>query len=253
MRFANAHGKVNTAWAFDDSLEIVISRADVGPGAVSAAARLLSSDERDRATRFARDRDRRRFMIARARLRRLLGERLAVAPEAVEFLFGARGKPRLHPRFGGAADVRFNVSHYEDVLVFAFAAGREVGVDVEGVRAIADADAVAALVFSPREREAYLALDPDQKARGFFNGWTRKEAFVKALGDGLQYSLHRFDVTLAPEEPARLLRVDETSGQACGWTMHSFTPGPGLVGAVVVQSSVGGHRGHKDRYACADA
>lgn len=216
------------------TLDVVIARLDIGAEAADASAALLSCEERQRAGRFAGDRERRRFTVARARLRQLLGARLAVAPEAIELVYAAGGKPSLHPRFGG--DLRFNVSHYEDVAAFAFANGREVGVDVEGVRSLVDADAIAALVFSPREHRAYLALDPEQKPQAFFNCWTRKEAFVKALGEGLRHPLHRFDVSLVPDEPARLQRVESTPGESCGWTLHAFTPGAQLVGAVVVAS-----------------
>jgi len=215
-------------------LDVVIARLDIGAEAADASAALLSCDERERAARFAGDRERRRFTVGRARLRQLLGERLAVAPEGIELVYGAGGKPRLHPRFD--SDLRFNVSHYQDVAAFAFANGREVGVDVEGVRSLADADAVAALAFSPREHRTYLALDPIEKPLGFFNCWTRKEAFVKALGEGLRYPLHRFDVSLVPGEPACLQRVDSTPGESCGWVLDAFTPGPELVGAVVVAS-----------------
>jgi len=197
-------------------LDVVIARLDIGAEAADASASLLSREERERAARFAADRERRRFTVARARLRQLLGERLGAAPEAIELTYAANGKPRLHPRHG--SDLRFNVSHYEDVAAYAFANGREVGVDIEGVRSLADADAVAALAFAPREHRAYLALDPEQRPRAFFNCWTRKEAFVKALGAGLRYPLHRFDASLVPR----------------GWVLHAFTPGDDLVGAVVV-------------------
>ena len=214
------------------TLDVVIAPLDIGAEAADASAALLSGEERQRAGRFAGDRERRRFTVARARLRQLLGARLAVAPEAIELVYAPGGKPRLHPRFGG--DLRFNVSHHQDVAAFAFAYGREVGVDVEEVRTLVDADAIAALAFSPREHRTYLALDPDQKPRAFFNCWTRKEAFVKALGDGLRHPLHRFDVSLVPGEPARLERVESTPGESCGWVLHEFNPGDQLVGAVVV-------------------
>lgn len=216
------------------TLDVVIARLDIGAEAADASAALLSGEERQRAGRFAQDRERRRFTVARARLRQLLGARLAVAPEAIELEYAAGGKPRLHPKFG--SDLRFNLSHYEDVAAFALAHGREVGVDVEGVRSLEDADAIAALVFSPREHQAYRAVDPAQKPRAFFNCWTRKEAFVKALGEGLQHPLHSFDVSLVPGEPARLERVESTPGDSCGWVLHAFTPGDELVGSVVVAS-----------------
>ena len=196
-------------------LDVVIARLDIGAEAADASAAVLSYDERQRAGRFAGDRERRRFTVARARLRELLGARLALAPDAIELEYAAGGKPRLHPRFG--SDLRFNVSHHQDVAAFAFANGREVGIDVEGVRRLADADAIAALAFSPREHRTYLALPPEQKPLAFFNCWTRKEAFVKALGEGLRHPLHTLDMSLIPD----------------GWVLQAFTPGADLVGAVV--------------------
>jgi phosphopantetheinyl transferase len=89
--------------------------------------------------------------------------------------------------------------------------------------------------FSRRENAAYQALDPRDKPIAFFNCWTRKEAFIKALGDGLYHPLDRFDVSLAPGEPARILRVDDTPGEACGWRLESFCPAPGFVAAVVTE------------------
>jgi 4'-phosphopantetheinyl transferase len=128
----------------------------------------------------------------------------------------ARGKPALSRRFANS-DLRFNVSHSEDVAVYAFSRGREIGVDVEAVRELRDADDIAVRFFSRRENEAYLALDPRDRLLGFFNCWTRKEAFIKALGDGLYYPLDCFDVSLAPDEPARILRVENTPGNECAW------------------------------------
>jgi len=216
------------------TVEVVSVRLDAEPAAVGEFAQCLSDGERLRASRFVFDRDRRRFIVGRARLRHLLASRLGVQPDAVELVYGPRGKPALARHFARSG-LRFNVSHANDVAVYAFALGREVGIDVEAVRVIRDADDIAARFFSRRENEAYLALDPRDRPLGFFNCWTRKEAFIKALGDGLYHPLDRFDVSLAPGEPARILRVESTPGDGCGWALHSFLPGPGLIGAIVVQ------------------
>ena len=218
----------------DHAVEVVVARLDVAPDAVRASAALLSEAERQRASRFAFDRDRCRFVVARSRLRQLLGARLEVRPQAVELGYGKRGKPALAGRFADS-DLRFNLSHCDDVALYAFSSGREIGVDVEAVRAIPDGDAIAACMFSRGENEVYCSLEPRDKPLGFFNCWTRKEAFIKALGDGLYHPLDRFEVSLAPGEPARILRVESTTGDQCGWTLHSFLPRPGLIGAVVVQ------------------
>jgi 4'-phosphopantetheinyl transferase len=217
-----------------DAFEVVVTRLDAGAHEVRAAVPLLSKVERERASRFAFERDRRRFVIARARLRQLLGVRLGIAPDAVQLVYGLRGKPALAATFAGSG-LRFNLSRSGDVAVYAFAYDREIGVDVEAVRVMPDADAIVAQMFSRRENVAYFALAPHDRPLGFFQCWTRKEAFIKALGDGLYYPLDRFDVSLAPDEPARILRVERTAADDCQWTLHSFSPGTGLIGAVVVQ------------------
>jgi 4'-phosphopantetheinyl transferase len=224
-----------SATVVNDAVELVASRLDVGRETLRASAALLCRAERQRATRFFFDRDRRRFIVARARLRQLLSARLGMPPEAVELVYATRGKPALAPSCA-ASDLRFSVSHSNDLAVYAFSSGREIGIDIETIRVIRDADDIAARFFSRSENEAYLALDPRDRPLGFFNCWTRKEAFVKALGTGLGYPLDRFDVSLSPGEPAKILRVDSTPGDSCGWTLHSFVLGPALVGAVVVRT-----------------
>lgn len=196
---------------------------------------LLSSVERERASRFARARDCRRFVVARGRLKQLLGLRLGVAPHSVQLVYGPRGKPALAPAFAGSG-LRFNISRSDDVAAYAFAYDREIGVDVEEVRVLPDADAVVAQMFSPSENVSYVALSPRDRPLGFFQCWTRKEAFIKALGEGLHYPLDRFDVSLTPGEPGRILRIESTAGSDCPWALHSFSPGAQLTGAVVVQT-----------------
>jgi 4'-phosphopantetheinyl transferase len=220
-----------------DALDVVVTRLDEGIDVARAMAPLLSHVEQERASQFALERDRSRFVIARGRLRQLLGVRLNVAPRSVQLVYGPRGKPALGPTFAGSG-LRFNISRSADVAAYAFARGREIGVDVEHVRTIPDADDIVAHMFSPRENVAYFALSPRDRTLAFFNGWTRKEAFIKALGDGLSYPLDRFDVSLSPREPARILRVERTDGDDCPWTLHSFSPGAGLIGALVIQNRV---------------
>jgi 4'-phosphopantetheinyl transferase len=215
--------------------DLVATRLDAPPEVVRAEAAVLSDSERQRADRFAFETGRRRFIIARATLRRLLAARLGARPADIEFAYGEQGKPALGAGFAGS-NLQFNISHCDDFAVYGFSTVGEIGVDVEAVRWFADAAEVAARVFSPAERQAYSALDPLQQPIGFFNCWTRKEAFIKAAGDGLQRSLESFDVSLAPDEPAKILRVDNTSGERCGWSVASFVPAPGFVAAVVIEN-----------------
>lgn len=218
----------------DGAMEIVMSRLNSDAESIGELHGCLSDEERQRASRFVFDLDRRRFIVARARLRQLLAARLDLQPGSIELRYGARGKPALAQR-GTAPDLRFNVSHAGDIAVYAFSIGREIGIDVEPVRAMECADEITATFFSKREREMYFSLDPRDRAEGFFNCWTRKEAFIKALGDGFYHALDRFDVSLAPGEPARILRVDGTPGNDCGWRLDSFCPAPGCVAAVVTE------------------
>ena len=217
------------------TVEIVGAHLDVGPEIIRALVRLLDCAERDRASRFVLERDRFRFIVGRARLRQQLSARLGVPPEAIELAYGRHGKPRLAGPYA-KSNLRFNLSHSEDLAVYAFAYGREVGVDVEAVRELRDLDDIAVRFFSRRENAAYRALAPCDKPLGFFNCWTRKEAFIKALGDGLYYPLDRFDVSLAPNEPVKILRIEGIAGDDSGWHLSSFSPARGFIGAVVTEN-----------------
>ena len=152
----------------------------------------LSADERARAARFARDIDRARFVASRTALRRVLGDYLGYAAELVSFRYGARGKPSLDLE---PAPLDFNLSHSRGVALVAVARARAVGVDVERHRAV-DPDALAASCFSPAEQRALAAIAPRDRLAAFFRGWTRKEALIKAHGDGLYLPLDRFTVSL---------------------------------------------------------
>lgn len=219
----------------DEAVDIQIARLIAADSELHAAAALLSDDERARAGRFVFDRDRRRFILGRSRLRQFLAARLDTAPAAIDFVHGTHGKPALAPSFA-SSELHFNLSHCGDVAVYAFTRGREIGVDVEAVRALSDADAIAARYFSRRECDEYVALPLQDRPLGFFNCWTRKEAFIKSVGDGLTYPLDAFDVSIAPGERPEIRRVRDTPGSCCGWSIDSFVPVPGYIAAVVIET-----------------
>jgi 4'-phosphopantetheinyl transferase len=227
----------------DDDVEIVTTQLVAEPEAVRELLAILSSDERQRAGRFAFDLDRRRFIVARGRLRQLLATRLGVRPELVEFTYGAHGKPATARRFAGS-NLRFNLSHCGDLAVYAFASGRDIGVDVEAIRPLPDADAIATRFFSRRENEAYRALCPCDRPLAFFTCWTRKEAFIKAIGDGLSYPLYRVNVSLALGHAPTMVRLDDTPEDQRRWRLQSFFPAAGFVAAVVT-----GNRTAEKRFA----
>ena len=191
---------------------------------------LLSGEERNRAARFVFPVDRRRFVVAHGCLRQVLGGYLGADPESLILANGPSGKPFLaSPR----TVLRFNLSHSGDAALVAVAWDREVGVDVETVRPIGDLLGLAASCFSPVEERALGALPERVRLDCFFDGWTRKEAFVKLLGDGLSRPLDTFDVNLAPGEPARLLRV--AGGRARDWSLRAIEVGPGRRGALAIE------------------
>lgn len=201
------------------------------------ARAILSADERDRAARFHFDRDRRRFVAARAALRETIADDLGMSPVDVRFELGRFGKPRL----AAGMRRRFNLSHSDAYAVIALTSDAEVGVDLEHVREIEDCDRLAATVFSVRERAELEALPPADRLRGFFAGWTRKEAYIKATGDGLQQPLADFDVRLAPDRPPRLLRVKHRPAEVSRWSMWAWEPVPGYLAALCVETPATPH------------
>jgi 4'-phosphopantetheinyl transferase len=211
-------------------------RLDADPFRIEMLTALLSKDECARADRFRFADDRRRFIVARGRLRQLLGAELGVDPRALALQYGAHGKPFLAERFA-AARLQFNVAHSGEIAVIALTVGHHVGVDVEALRELDDAGDIVAGYFSQREQQEYDDVRPEDKAAAFFNGWTRKEAVTKALGTGLSLPLDCFDVSLAPGKPACLRRLRDKAGSACGWHLHSFSPAIGYIAAIAVEGS----------------
>jgi 4'-phosphopantetheinyl transferase len=217
----------------EDVATVAAIRLDLTPGAVASLYPCLSIAERQRAVRIRRDSDRRRYVVARASLRQMLAERLEVKPAQVMLTYGKHGKPQLDGHQANSG-WQFNLSRCGETALAAFARHTPVGVDLEAVRVLEDAENLAAGFFSTGELTAYRRLTPAERPLGFFYGWTRKEAFLKALGEGLSRPLADFDVALAPGEPARILRVGATAGEACGWQLYSIGPVVGLVAALVV-------------------
>ncbi len=197
---------------------------------VQRLRRLLSADERARADRFHFERDRRRFTVTRGALRTVLAEYLEVNTADVRFAYQTFGKPVLADRRGPC----FNVSHSGALALIGVTGAREIGVDLEEKRPLDDLLQIARHYFSEAERRALEALPVGLRQDGFFNCWTRKEAFIKASGEGLSVPLHAFDVSLAPGEPARLLAT-RTGRPLGGWRLYGLEPGPGYVGAIAVE------------------
>jgi 4'-phosphopantetheinyl transferase len=186
---------------------------------------LLSTDERDRAGRFHFEKDRCRFVVSRGTLRVLLGFYLDQEPAQLRFRYDTWGKPTLEDK-----KIQFNLSHSEDIILYAITKGVRIGIDVEKIRPMPDADAIAQRFFSQREGSLLQSLPLEQREEAFFHCWTRKEAFLKAVGKGLAGALDQTEVTFLPNEPARLLNAE-------GWFLQSLNPAKGYVGAIAVKHS----------------
>jgi 4'-phosphopantetheinyl transferase len=218
------------------SAEVHVWRAslDLDSSCVEHLQHALSADELQRAARFHFPRDRRRFTVARGVLRDILGRYLGVPPSELEFRYGAHGKPALAAGFD-AVGVRFNISHSHEMALFAVTCGREIGVDIEYLGREIRGEEIAQHFFSAHECASLRALPAAAKHEAFFNCWTRKEAYIKAHGEGLSLPLDQFDVSLAPGEPAALLATRNDPREVQRWSLQALTPGPGYVAALAVE------------------
>jgi len=196
---------------------------------ITASWRLLSASERDRADRFYRPRDAAWYIVGRGWLRRVIAEQLDKDPAAIRFEENRFGKPSL----ADAGDIHFNLSHSHGHAVVAIARGFEVGIDIELVRT--SPIEVATLFFSEEERAALARLGPDAVDEAFFACWTRKEAVVKALGEGLSFPLHAFSVTVCPGRRPAIERFDGESSEADRWQLETIRPAPHFIGAVAAR------------------
>ncbi len=194
---------------------------------------LLSEDEQVRALRFVFAKDRTHFVAARGALRCLLAEYLGIDATDIAFAYAQRGKPSIVVE-QNPVSLQFNVSHSHGQGLFAFGLGQELGVDIELIREDFAGLDVAKRFFSKDEQDRLLALPFALRTEGFFNAWTRKEAFIKAVGEGLFHALDTFDVSLEPGQPARLLRFEGSVEKARGWCLADINVGGEFKAAVAV-------------------
>jgi 4'-phosphopantetheinyl transferase len=194
---------------------------------------ILSADENARASRYHFARDRQRFVAARAWLRIILGSYLETDSSLVEFSYSDKEKPSLAARLTESG-VTFNISHSGGIALLAFARRREVGVDVEEIRHNSDLEAIARRFFSAREREELSAVPKEAMAEAFFRCWTRKEAYIKATGDGLSLPLSQFDVSLKPGESDALVATRPNPAEAEKWLLREVPAGAGYAAALCV-------------------
>lgn len=229
-----------------DEAHLWCSSLDLPPASVQALERTLSPDEMARAGRYRFARDRRHFIAARGLLRSLLGGYLDLDPAAVRFQYNEWGKPASAVP-GGDRAIHFNLSHSGGLVLYGVSWGREVGVDLEIARDDIAASGVAERFFSPRESAALYALPAPARCAAFFRCWTRKEAYIKARGEGLSIPLDSFDVSLSPDEPAALLSSSDGPAECERWSLFDVDPAPGYAAALAVEGRI--QRLHSWRFA----
>lgn len=201
----------------------------------------LSADEQTRAERFYFEQDRQRFIVGRGLLRAILGRYLNIKPSQIQFCYGTRGKPSLAATT--AETLRFNLSHSQGLALYAVTPEREIGIDIEYIRPLSQVEKLAERIFSEGEKAVFYTLPSHQQQEAFFNGWTRKEAYVKAIGDGLAQPLEQIEVSFKPGEPAKLRSIAGDSQAASQWSLQQLIPEVGYVAALAVE-------GHSGRISC---
>ncbi len=207
------------------------------PLQISAARRdrfyaTLAPDERARAARFRFPEHRERFIAAHGALRDILSRYLNLPAGQLAFSTTPHGKPTLTAP--DHAWLQFNLSHSGDLALVAVTRDHPVGIDVEQMLPPENYPRLVEQFFSANENAAFLALPESKRAAAFFAGWTRKEAYVKALGTGVSLPLDHFDVTMDPDAPARLLADRRHPHHVAAWSLHTFTPAPAYIASLAV-------------------
>jgi 4'-phosphopantetheinyl transferase len=193
---------------------------------------LLSPDEMERARRFRFPALFERFVADHGRLRLLLAAYLEADPQRLEFVFNEQGKPRLS---GPDCRLRFNMSHTRGLTMIAVCLDAELGIDVEAMRPVEDRDDIAARHFSPMENRTLQAEPESDRDAAFLRCWTRKEAYVKARGEGLSLPLDRFAVTLAGKDHAALVHCAWDEHEPYRWMLEHLQPMAGYIGAIAIE------------------
>lgn len=207
---------------------------DQPPARLEQLRQTLAEDELQRAARFVAAHDRARFIAGRGMLRAILGRYLDLRPEQLRFAYGAAGKPVLAQAAAGHS-LHFNLAHSHGLALYAVTLSHAIGVDLERVRADVDVEQIAGVAFAPAELAELLALPAALRLPAFFTCWTRKEAYVKARGEGLSLPGDQFQISLAPGAPPKLLRTEWDPQEASDWSLYDLDAGQGYAGALAVE------------------
>lgn len=214
-----------------DVWSVDLTVADARVGELSA---ILSDAEKVRAATFVFARHHRRFVASHAALRLVLSKYCGLAPSALQFTGKQGEKPGLLPE-QSFHQIEFNLSHSGERALIAVTSGEPVGIDIEAICAVPDGDETAKLWFAPIEHDQLARLPPSERQLGFLNLWTRKEAYIKAIGDGLVVQLDKFDVDLDSSRPNPVHMLTDRGRTRTDWWIYPLAPGNGYTGAVALR------------------
>lgn len=217
-----------------NQFDLWIGPLDLSSSRLAEFETTLTPHELDRAYRFRLEEHQHRYIAAHGWLRSVLAGYLAQSPDALEFVLTPKGKPSLSPS-SNQSGLRFNLAHSENLAAIAICKDCDVGVDIEKVRAIPDAGDLVRRFFSHNESVTFNSLPEDQRPAAFFNLWTRKEAWLKATGEGIAHMLNQVEVSFLPGDPVRLLNLPAGYGGELAWSLHAINPRPDIVVAVAAK------------------
>jgi 4'-phosphopantetheinyl transferase len=194
----------------------------------------LSADELSRASRFRFEKDERRFIAARGILRQILGAYLQKPPHTLQFQYSSNGKPIL-ANTSGDDSLQFNLSHSDDVVLYAFTRNRNIGIDLERIQADVEVEQIASGFFAEAELNAIEQVPESKRNELFFQYWTRKEALIKATGEGLSFPIETFDVSGFDGSILSPIFLPSDNGERPRWYVQDLLLGPGYTAAIVVE------------------
>jgi 4'-phosphopantetheinyl transferase len=195
---------------------------------------VLSGDERHRASRFHFSTDRQNYIAARALLRIIVANYLGAGPTGITLSYSNKEKPSLGPAHADSG-IKFNLSHSGGIALYAFSHERDLGVDVEQIRKDFEVEPLARRFFSPNEQQQLASFPAAEQVDAFFRCWTRKEAYIKATGDGLSLPLNQFDVSLEPRSSDALAATRPDGSEVSLWLLTEVPGGTGFAAALCVQ------------------
>jgi 4'-phosphopantetheinyl transferase len=195
--------------------------------------KILSVDEIERATKFHFEKDRRKFIVARGTLRKILGYYLAIKPEEIIFEYTSFDKPIIAHKQNND-NINFNLSHSDELVLYAVTLNRKIGIDVERIRNNIDVLQIANKFFSSNEIAALQNTNKENQHKAFFQLWTRKEALIKGLGEGISFPLEQIDVSLTNEKPSLPVILPSKYKECLEWYVYDLLPENGYVSAIAM-------------------